>query len=76
MGRRGHTTPVDIAKVERLAFIVARRMEGRTFREISLMMQPTISAQAVCKQYWLVIKANPPNRRRHRARLERALLTA
>ena len=76
MGRRGHTTPADIAKTERLSFVMARRLAGLTFREIDLMMTPPVTAQAAHKAFWKVMQANryDPARLRRRAARERALL--
>ena len=75
MGRRGHTTPADIAKVERLSFLMARRMEGLTFGEIGRMLEPPITAQAVHRAFWKVMRSHPfddrARRRRQAARAER-----
>jgi hypothetical protein len=71
MGRRGRTNPTDIAKIERLSFVMARRLEGRTFREIGLLMTPPISAQMAHRLFWRVIAENPPSRQRQLAVLRR-----
>jgi hypothetical protein len=67
MGRRGHTTPAEIAKAERLCAIMSHRLEGRTFRQIGMMLG--VSPATAHRHFWRVVKANPPSRRRQLARL-------
>ena len=62
--RKSRTSPEAIERQMRLAGIMAQRARGRTFKEIGMMMQPTISAQAVHKAFWRTLRDNPPSRRR------------
>jgi hypothetical protein len=76
MGRRGHTGPKDIERIERVCAVLRMRLEGLTYRQIGQRLDPPVTAQAIFRTYWRTLDANPPNQRRWRAALERAALTA
>ena len=71
MGRRGKTTPADIAKTERLCAVLDLRFRGHTFAQIAAMQVPPVTAQAVHKAFWKTMRAHPfddrARRRRQRA---------
>ena len=74
MGRPATVTGVEaIAKAEMISRVMQARCLGLGYREIALA--EGISAATAYRMFWRVITANPPNRRRHRTRLERALLS-
>ena len=72
MGRRGHTTAAEIAKIERISSILDLRFRGFTFREIGRLHG--VSLQAVHKAFWKVMRAHPYDDRA-RLRRQRALLS-
>jgi hypothetical protein len=73
MGRPATVTGVlAIAKAEMISRILQARSRGVGYREIAAL--EGISPTTACRWYWRTMRQNPPNRRRQRAALERAVL--
>jgi hypothetical protein len=66
------TGPEAIAKAEMIARLMQARLRGTPFRAIAAL--EGLSTATAHRLYWRTLDANPPNRRRQLAALERAML--
>ena len=60
MGRRGHTTPADIAKTERAAAVLRMRFEGMTLSEIAAV--EGVSVPTISRTIWRALDQTAPCR--------------
>ena len=57
--RKSRTSPEVIERQMRASALLRQRLQGFTFREIGMMQTPPVTAQAVHKAFWKVMRSHP-----------------